>query len=233
MVSPKKPVYLLAGGRASLREAQNLLLQIVFRESGKANPTIGYVGVANEDDIGFFKRTVVSFQDAGAGRVRHALITPPKTSLAVAQDILSSSDIVFIAGGDVESGMQTLQEKNMVDFFNELYLHGKLFFGASAGSIMLAKEWVRWRDPEDDASSELFPCLGFAPVLCDTHDEADGWQELQTALSLEKGKVTGYGIATGAGLRVSPDGKVEALGGAIQQFIRHDNKIERITDLIP
>ena len=44
---------------------------------------------------------------------------------------------------------------------------------------MLARRWVRWTDPHNDDSAELFPCLGFAPVFCDTHGEGDGWGELR------------------------------------------------------
>jgi len=58
----------------------------------------------------------------------------------MAQDILKSADIVFISGGDVDRGIRVLREKNMIDFLTGLYQQGKLFFGTSAGAIMLAKE---------------------------------------------------------------------------------------------
>ena len=79
-----------------------------------------------------------------------------------------------------------MQEKNITDFLVGLYKQGKPFFGISAGSIMLAQEWIRWRDPEDDTTAEIFPCLGIAPVICDTHGEEDGWEELQALIALEK-----------------------------------------------
>lgn len=233
MDNQRKPVYLLAGGRASRRETQHVLLQMIFQSSGIANPAVGYIGVANDDDNDFFQRTVIAFEEAGARRVRHALVVPAKSNLQQAQDTLISSDVIFVAGGDVERGMQTLKDKNMLSFLAVLYEGGKLFFGSSAGSIMLAKEWVRWRDPDDDTTVELFPCLNFASVLCDTHDEMDGWQELQTALTLEQGNMKGYGIVSGAGIRVSPEGKVNALGSAIHQFIRSKGKVVRFTDLLP
>ena len=228
-VNVKKPVYLLAGRS---RKTPDPLLQLVFRESGTPSSTIAYVGTANGDDAGFFDRMAGAFREAGAGRISHALITPEKADLKKAKDILESADIVFISGGDVEMGMRALKEKGMVRFLSRLYEQGKPFFGLSAGSIMLAREWVRWQDP-DDATAELFPCLGIAPVICDTHDEEDGWQELKMALKLEQDNVRGYGIVSGTAIKVCPDGCVEALGGAIHQFMRQGGRVRRLSDILP
>jgi hypothetical protein len=98
---------------------------------------------------------------------------------------------------------------------------------------MLAKEWIRWRDPDDDATAEVFPCLGMAPVICDTHGEQDGWEELQTLLKLEKDGTTGYGIVSGNAIKVLPDGTIEALGGPIHRYSKINGKVERIEDILP
>ncbi|MDD5038234.1 MAG: Type 1 glutamine amidotransferase-like domain-containing protein [Dehalococcoidales bacterium] len=233
MMNDKKPIYLLAGGRPSNRKTLDYLIQAVFRESGRASPTLAYVGTANEDNEGFFNRMADIFREVGAYKINHAMISPRRANLTKARDILKSAEIVFISGGDVDRGMQILNEKNMTDFLSELYEQGKLFFGISAGSVMLAKEWVRWRDPDDDSTAELFPCLGFAPIICDTHDEGDGWGELKAALRLEQDNVKGYGIVSGAAIKVFPDGKVEALGGAIHQYIRRGKRVYKSPDILP
>lgn len=129
--------------------------------------------------------------------------------------------------------MQVLEEKQMTGFLRDLYTGGKVFFGASAGSIMLAQQWIRWRDPEDDSTAELFPCLDFANLICDTHSESDGWEELQTALSLEKNNAEGYGIATGACLKVQAEGKLEALGGPVSVYKNKAGKVEKMPDIMP
>lgn len=233
MTKNKTPVYLLAGGRFGIRRTPDTLIQAVFKESGLASPEIAYVGTANDDDGGFFNRIAGLFKENGASRVNHALISSWQADLKKAQDVIKAADIVFISGGDVELGMQILREKNMIDFLTQLYMQGKLFFGLSAGSIMLAKEWVRWRDPDDDTTAELFPCLGLASVICDTHDEQDGWQELQMALELKKDNTKGYGIASGTAIKFFPDGKVEALGGSVYQYVRNGKKVERGSDILP
>lgn len=228
-----KPVYLLAGGRYSVRNSPDPLIQAVFNESGVPSPTIAYVGTANNDMEDFFKRVSGMFHEAGAGKVIHASITPAKYDLKKAKTVLESADIIFISGGDVERGMQILQEKNMVNFLQELHKQGKPFFGLSAGSIMLAKEWVRWRNPDDDSTAEIFPCLNIAPVLCDTHGEQDDWEELHALLKLEADNTLGYGIVSGTAIKVFPDGKVESLERPCHRFIKHGDKVERLPDLVP
>ena len=213
MTSDIKPVYLLAGGRNRGSKKPDPLLQAVFREYGIASPTVAYSGIASGDDRSFFGFITSSFKEAGAGKINHALIAPERADLKKARDILESADIVFISGGDVEAGMEILKEKNMIGFLYGLYRQGKPFFGISAGAIMLAREWVLWRDPDDDNSAEIFPCLDIAPIICDTHAEADGWEELQALLALEKDSVKGYGIPSGTAIKIYPDGRVEALGG--------------------
>ena len=227
-----KPVYLLAGSPGSRKKGAPLF-QAALREIGKPSPSVGYVGTASDDNIWFFRMIGRELKNAGAGSVNRIIITPHKADLGKARDILAAADIVFISGGDVERGMEVLQEKGMVDFLFQLYQQGKPFFGVSAGSIMLAKEWIRWRDPDDDATAEVFPCLGLAPVICDTHAEEDDWQELKALLALKQDNVKGYGIPSGAAIKVFHDGKIEALGGAIHQYIRRGERVERIPDILP
>ncbi len=228
-----KPVYLLGGGWSTNRRANDLLVREAFRGSGKKSPSIGYVGAASNDDKGFFNRLAGMFRENGAVEVEHALLASDDADLSKAKAILRQSDIIYISGGDVDKGMQTLEARGMARFLTELYRKGKPFFGLSAGSIMLAKEWVRWRDPDDDATAEIFPCMAFVPVLCDTHDEAGGWEELKRLLMLEKDGAVGYGIVTGTALKMLPDGRAEALGGAVHRYLRQRGSVMRISDLMP
>jgi cyanophycinase-like exopeptidase len=167
-----------------------------------------------------------------SSRIVHAVMSHPHADIPKAKEILESADIVFVSGGDVNAGMNVLREKNMLDFLGNLYDSGKLFFGTSAGAIMLANEWVRWPDPEDASSAELFPCLGFAPVICDCHDEESGWEELKAALELNKNGTKGYGLAAGAAVKVSPTGDIKVLSGTVHPHIRSENGINRLPDML-
>jgi hypothetical protein len=92
----------------------------------------------------------------------------------------------------------------------------------SAGSLMLARSWVRFptgRPPE------LFPCLGLAPVYVDAHSERDDWKELRILLRLvrERGEHAplAYGLTRPAALRVS------SAGGAHE--LRAFGRVARVT----
>jgi hypothetical protein len=75
---------------------------------------------------------------------------------------------------------------------------------------MLARGWVRWAEADRGAKQDtLFDCLGFAPIYCDVHGEADGWDELKTLVRLLPENAVGYGIRAGAALRVC--------GGIVEQ----------------
>ena len=75
--------------------------------------------------------------------------------------------------------------------------------------------------------------MGIAPVICDTHGEEDGWEELQALIALEKDKTIGCGIVSGTAIKVYPNGKIEAIGGAIHQYVKIKGKVERVGDILP
>jgi len=229
MANPK-PVYLLAGGRGSENKA---VFKAVFNEIARPNPLIAYVGVANDEDRLFFRFMGNEVKKAGKCNINHAIIASKKADLDKARDLMHRADAIFMSGGDVDAGMKILESKDMLNIFKELYNGGKVFFGASAGSIMLCKEWVRWADPDDDSTAEIFPCMGIAPVICDTHAEEDDWEELKAALQLREDKTTGYGIPSGACLKVYPDGRVEALGGVITRYLKSGHRVMKSDDLLP
>lgn len=230
----QKPIYLMAAGHGGSIRSTFLIMRTIIRDIGKAKPIIAYVGVASRADNRVVYLMISGIMKAACNcQVTRVLIAPKNADLNKAREALQSADAVFMSGGDMEAGMKILEEKNMVGFFRDLSKKDKLFFGASAGSIMLANEWVRWRDPNDESTAELFPCLGIAPFICDTHAEEDGWKELKTALQLKEDGALGYGIPSGACLKVYPDGTKEALGGAITRYILQKGKVERQVDLLP
>jgi peptidase E len=219
MPEKRAPLFLIAGGPGQVRRrGADPLLQTVIRRSGKTRPTIAYVGAASGDNPAFRLLIAQMLLKAGAGAVVPAPMCGRRVNVEKTQRVLEDADLVFISGGDVEEGMKVVKQRGMTPLLKSLHAAGKPFFGVSAGSIMLAERWVRWSDPHDDESAELFPCLGFAPVLCDTHGESDGWIELQAMLRLCRTGATGYGIVSGSALAVLADGTVSALGGDVHVF---------------
>jgi peptidase E len=171
---------------------------------GKKRPLVAYVGTATDDNRGFFAM-IRGALSATTARMVLVRIASARASMADARKLLDESDMVFVSGGDVERGMQVLNERGMAEPLRALARRGKPMFGISAGSIMLAGEWVRFPD-DDDSRAEIFPCLGIAPVHVDAHSEDDGWSELRVLVRLlhERGDPdpVGYGLTRKGGLRV-------------------------------
>ena len=215
------------------RRGPDPLLQQVMRQSGAARPRIAYLGAASGDAAAFRIMIGRFLKQAGSGEVTLAPLCGRRADRDRAQEVLRSADLVFVSGGDVEAGMRALREADMVGFLRELAQSGKRFFGLSAGSIMLARQWVRWEDPDDEATAERFACLGLADVWCDTHGEAEGWEELQALLRLAPEGSVGYGIVSGTALVANAGGTVSALGGEVHRF-RHEAKgVMPIASLVP
>jgi cyanophycinase-like exopeptidase len=231
---PGAPLFLLAGGRGAVKKrGTDPLLTGAIQQAGTSRPSVAYVGAASGDNAAFRVFIGRMLKSAGAGEIVPALLCGKRADPAKAAGVISAADLVFISGGDVEEGMRVLEEKGMIPVLRTVYKSGRPFFGVSAGSIMLAKSWVRWTDPEDDASVELFHCMGFASVLCDTHGEDDGWGELQAMLALCPTGTTGYGIVSGTALVVAPDGDVAARGGDVHVFRRRASGVVQIASLRP
>lgn len=228
-----KPVFLLAGGPGSRRFDSDPVLSRALAASGVTVPTIAYIGAASGDNKEFFKMISTYMRRSGAGEVVLAPLAGRRVKIEKTRKILESADMIFVSGGDVEEGMEALEERGVLPFLRELHAAGKPFAGLSAGSIMLAKEWILWDDPNDDSTARLFPCMGLAPVRCDTHGEGEGWEELRALMLLVPDGMEGYGITSGAGLIVYPDGSLEALGGPVNCFANSSGRVVRKPDLEP
>jgi len=205
-------VFLFAGGPGSAAGSYAEVLRRIYSQTGSRKPRIAYVGAATDDNPRFFSMMSTLLQGAGACEIE--LVPLAKGgNVRTARAVIESSDLVFFGGGDVELGMKRLHERDIISALSAAHAAGTPFAGISAGAIMLGRQWVRWSDPDDDASAELFDCLGLAGVICDTHGEDDDWQELRRALALAGGS-PGYGIRTGAAMRAVGQ-TVEVLAGQI------------------
>jgi cyanophycinase-like exopeptidase len=223
-------LFLIAGGRESRRCKGDPLLAGIFSLIGLEHPVVAYVGAASNDSRVFFLWIAAMLKKAGADSVPMAALASKRADLAKALSLLERSDVVFVSGGDVELGMNVLQRTGASGVLKKLHQAGKPFIGLSAGSIMLARNWVRWTDPGDDRTAEEFPCLGLAPVLCDTHAEKEGWEELKVLLQL-LGAPVGYGIPAGAALRVAAGGSLAAIGRPVQRLVLKESSTARDSDL--
>ena len=227
-------ILLAGGGFGARRRSPDPLLTSVLALCAKSHPEVVCVAAASGDDARYFAWTAAALREAGAGAVRLVRLTGRRAARAErAREQLAAADLVFVSGGDVEAGMQLLTRLRLVGFLRKLYAAGKPFAGVSAGSILLGRNWIRWADPENDASAGLFPCLGLAPLVCDTHAEADAWAELRRLLELQGPGAAGYGLPAGGGLRVQPDGSLEALDLPVTRMANREGTVKLLPKLRP
>jgi cyanophycinase-like exopeptidase len=223
-MSEPKPVFLIAGDRGRSRAGADPLLQTVFDHCGVSAPSVAYIGAASGDDMRFLAMVTDAFTTSGAGVVMFAT-TVRQFERHSFEKACAVADAVFFSGGDVDAGMDVITRHRLAPFLSELYRGGKLLFGISAGSIMLARTWVRFRDAGDTVG-ELFPCLGIADVLVDVHDEAENWGEMRALLKLSPDSSVGYGIRAGSAIVVDPNGTVEPIG-KIDTLVKQGNVVRR------
>lgn len=223
-----KPVFLLAGGNFHNPESIVPSMARVLQECGKQKPYVVYLGVASGDDVDFFRHFQTLLQAAGAGEVNFLRLAGQRVDLSAAKQALEAADAIFLSGGEVEDGMRWLVQHGLAGFLKELYGRGKLFFGVSAGSIMMGTHWVHWENLQDDATAELFDCLGFVPTVFDTHAEDEDWKELKLALKLQGPGSRGYAIPSGGMVCGDSSGKVVALEKAPICYGNQEGRVQKV-----
>jgi peptidase E len=234
LLNKQQPVYLFAGGRGKTIFSSFTEVGKVIKGLGKKRPEIAVVGTASlKDNRLIFLLMAALIKSKCKCRVRRVAIAHPKADISKAKEHLVKADAIFMSGGDAEEGMSILKEKKMDGFIRDLVKEGKPILGMSAGTIMMAQEWVGWQDPDDDTTAGLYACLGLASVICDTHAEGDDWVELKAALQLKPDGAVGYGIPSGACLKAYPDGRLEALADAVARYRKINGKVEQMPDLLP
>jgi hypothetical protein len=204
--------------------------KVAIAEIPVQKPLVAYVGVASDDNVGFQKMLTTELAFTGV-RFKSAKIASPTASISEAKKLLQECDLVFVSGGDVDHGMNLLAERGILEDFRSLCRHGKPMFGISAGSVMLAHDWVRFPD-DDEAKAEVFECIGAVPFHVDAHSEDDDWSELKTLLALlhergDEGSV-GYGLMAKGGLAVTVTGEevsFQAIGTDIPTFVIRAGKV--------
>lgn len=225
-----KPLFLLAGGSPRNPKGIVSFMARALQECDRKEPRIAYLGMANGDSMPFYLSMKSLLQEAGAGDVISIRLARTTVDLTAVKQALETADAIYLSGGEVEDAMRWLEQHQLVGFLKEMRNEGKLFLGMSAGSIMMGTHWVRWENPDDDATAELFDCLGFAPTIFDTHAEEEDWKELKMALKLQGPGARGYGIPGGGMVSVDAQGQIMALEKTLLRYVNFDGQVQRVQE---
>ena len=214
---------LVAGGRPRNPRAMARMMSHAFR--GIEKPLVAYIGTANGDSLAFFQMMKAILKDAGAEKVNFVRLAKKNPDLEAARNVLASADVIFLAGGEVEDGMNWLKKHDLTGFLKELYSAGKRFMGVSAGVIMMGTHWVHWDIEGDDSTAKLFDCLAFTPVLFDVHGEDEDWVELKAALKLLGSGARAYGLPGGSMISADSRGTLVNLEKEYLVFVNEGGRV--------
>lgn len=230
----RKPTTLIAGKFGSRHFGTKPYLADAVRLTGQDKPVALYIGAASGDDRNFGSALSTLLKGAGVRKVVWPKLSKgKKKDASSARAALQETDLVFVGGGDVEAGVHTLRDADLVDDLHGAAKRGVVFVGMSAGAIMLGERWIRWpREGAGDDEAETFACLGVAPCSLDTHGEGEGWGETQSFAAVrarELGKkARAYGVPSGAALVIGTDGTFRARGDAVTVFAALPNRKPKI-----
>ena len=210
--------YLISGGPSMDRSVMIQDLQNAFIDCDSLSPHIAYVGSASRDNRLFYAYMKHFLTKAGAHSVemlplsgREAQTHKIQARRAKAAHILNQSDVIFLSGGEPEEGMNGLKRFGLDTVLRDLYEHGKLFIGVSAGAIMMGQHWIHRNEKHKDETAHLIDCLGFFPQTFDAHGEAENWKDLRCALSLLEEGEQACGLATNGCYCIDSEGKLSSL----------------------
>jgi peptidase E len=191
-----KQIFLCSGGAGKSKKQMIEDFRVALNACGVVSPAVAYIGAADSDGAHLWNAYRSLLKKSGAGDIRFAPIAR-KTDIDAARRIFTESDAVFISDGDAENGMAWLKKFELDKFLKKLYESGKLFFGVSAGCIMMGRHWVHWDKDGDDDTASLFDCLDFVPYTFDVHGEEENWKGLKCATRLLGDGAVGCGLSDG------------------------------------
>jgi len=185
--------YLLADSTALFKPASTCLPHLANRLGAGAR--ISYVGAANGDVEEYFElfcAAVHSLQPATLTHIRH-----PFEEAALQH--LRASDLVVLAGGDVESAWTKFTDIRFQTVCADLFSRGCLWLGVSAGAVHLGAGF-----------------FGALPWFIGAHEEAADWQETCTAyhrLGFSGTRIACLGLKSGAAIQVDEQFHIATLAG--------------------
>jgi cyanophycinase-like exopeptidase len=213
-----KPIYLFADSQLLFwqQDGQPFLRTIgPHLSTPPAGGTLkaAYIGASNGDVAEFYE----IFRAAMAGIGIHDCRAIRAGFELDDAAFLETADLILLAGGDVAHGWQAFVASGMQAAIVRRYEAGALLIGTSAGAVQLGRYGFGENGGTPPATTTTattittFTTFGLVPFVIDAHDEANGWQRLQTVLQQVGDGSRGIGIATGGGLLVWPDGRWQAL----------------------
>ena len=149
-----KQIIAMGGGGFSM-EPDNLLLdEYLLKQTGKANPSVCFLGTATGDAPDYVLRFYAAFTKLKC-RPSHLSLFKPHEDL---ESFILSQDAIYVGGGSTKSLLALWRDWGLDGILRKAWTRGVVLGGLSAGSICWFQEGLT-----DSITARLtpIPCLGF------------------------------------------------------------------------
>jgi peptidase E len=218
------PLYLLADSQLLFSRAGGNSFTSRIRANLPSNaPKAAYIGASNHDRAEFYGLFVAAMESMGVSNCRMV----PSQLTDEDKLFLEQSDLILLAGGEVEHGWQVFERNGLKDLILRRRYDGSTLIGISAGAVQLGLGALT-----DAPQPKKFSLFGLAPFYVGAHEEDDEWWNLRALVNLSQVGVRGIGIPMGGGAIYSLDGTLEPIRRPLTEFLKEDDRVvERM--LIP
>jgi cyanophycinase len=214
-----QPIYLFADSQLLFwRNQDELFLDSIRRLIESTAPRAAYVGASNGDDPAFYSIFEAAMEGIGIRDCRMIL----SSFQADDQSFIDESDIILLAGGDVERGWNVFNETGLKEVIIRKYYEGTLLIGISAGAVQLG---MFGSSEAEGSANRLIDTFRLIPFIIGAHEEREEWIGLKWAVNLLNGSVKGIGIPAGGGLVYHPDHSIEAIRYPSYELAMRDGEL--------
>ena len=160
-----KPLYLLADSQLLFwKEAEHGIVDRLRADMDSSSPKAAYLGASNGDNPEFYALFTAAMETAGLTDCR---MIPSQLSKED-QDFLNASDLILLAGGDVEQGWNIFEKNGVKEIIGRKRYEGAVLIGVSAGAAQLGIGALI-----GSSTMKTLETFRFAPFYVGAHEEQE------------------------------------------------------------
>jgi cyanophycinase len=212
-----KPLYLLADSQLLFWKSDSgSLVERIRADLSASSPKAAYIGASNGDQPEFYNLFIAAMEGMGISNCRMIPTKPSREDLLYMEE----SDLILLAGGDVELGWQIFEQNGLKDLIPRKRFDGAVLIGISAGAMHLGLGSL-----SNSSQPKQISMFRFAPFYVGAHDEKNDWWDLRALVNLSPADARGIGISAGGGAAYYLDGTLEPIRKPLIEIVKQDSQI--------
>ena len=213
-------LFIIGGGR----QPAEMTKRFVELAGGKRQARIIVIPMASEDAAKSGEHQVAEFKSQGVGNVESVVFTREEATNRAAAARLDGATAVFFTGGDQSRLDAVIVDSPVHQRLKELYAHGAVMGGTSAGAAIMSKVMITGEELLNDDRTNAFKFIkrnniqtiegfGFLTnAVIDQHFIKRKRLNRLFSIALEHPTLVGIGIDESTAIVVNPDDTFEVIG---------------------